>query len=116
MFVEVFIYWINTIYCCLTFSTMLAFNHFNGVLEQSVATVWTSFECVCLCQVMLTDMENSKKTLEEELHKTSEVRVSTCTCVEDVDGYLHLNVLLSFLESLCDCGGEHPAQEPSAGC
>lgn len=27
---------------------------------------------------MLTDMENSKKTLEEELQKTSEVRVSVC--------------------------------------
>lgn len=30
-----------------------------------------------LWQVMLTDMENSKKTLEEELQKTSEVSVST---------------------------------------
>lgn len=108
----------NTIYCCLTFSTMLAFDNINGVLEQSLVTVWTSFESVfsCLCQVMLTDMENSKKTLEEELQKTSEVRVSTCTCVEDVHGRLHLNVLLSFLESLRDCGGEHLAQEPSAGC
>lgn len=65
---------------------------------------------------MLTDMENSKKTLEEELQKTSEVRVSTCIYVEDVHGYLHLNILLSVLESMCDCGGEHPAQEPSAGC
>lgn len=55
-------------------------NNINVLLDQSVATVWRSFGCIfsCLCQVMLTDMENSKKTLEEELQKTSEVRISAC--------------------------------------
>lgn len=36
----------------------------------------------CLWQVMLTDMENSKKTLEEELQKTSDVSVSACGHVQ----------------------------------
>lgn len=40
----------------------------SEVIFKATPTLWT-----CL-QVMLKDMEHSKKTLEEELQKTSEVR------------------------------------------
>lgn len=70
----------------------------------------------CLSQVMLTDMENSKKTLEEELQKTSEVSVSARGDVPCEAGReFGLNVRLPSPEGLRDRGGEHPAQEPSAG-
>lgn len=69
---------------------------------------------------MLTDMENSKKTLEEELQKTSEVSVCAHTVPVSVSvavrRRLLLNVRLSSPESLRDRGGEHPAQDSPGGC
>lgn len=43
---------------------------------------------------MLKDMEHSKKTLEEELQKTSEVRGQPAACVEthSVSSYIFITV------------------------
>lgn len=79
---------------------------------------------------MLNDMEHSKKNLEEELQKTSEVNVGTScktrpvavrflysvTSNRDHEGVQsEHNILLSFAESVFDRGGEHPSEESSTG-
>lgn len=75
-------------------------------------------------QVMLKDMEHSKKSLEEELQKTSEVSVGDVLHVRVRSSDTHRglrgcwnqwNVLLSFPESVFDGGGERASKEPSAG-
>lgn len=75
-------------------------------------------------QVMLKDMEHSKKSLEEELQKTSEVSVGDVLHVRVRSSDTHhglrgcwnqWNVLLSFPESVFDGGGERASKEPSAG-
>lgn len=123
------IYWRNNIYVyfgqfsvyiALWLSVLWLSSHkLTGVLKHNCGANgdhWGVFFWY-LWQVMLTDMENSKKTLEEELQKTSEVSVSTRGHVPErhMEIFLRLNVRLSFPEGLRDRGGEHPAQEPSAG-